>query len=473
MELSTNERQRLWQRVKESVETCIVEVPRGRVTPVTTPGQVRSLLESFTFEDPLDPVETVDFVVQGLLDHQVHVSHPGYFGLFNPPPTQMGIAGDTLAAAFNPQLATWHHSPFAIEIEQKLIRSFGEKFGYNASQVEGSFVSGGTEANHTALLTALMHAFPDFKSKGLRGLDRQPTFYVSLESHHSLLKAGCLCGLGRDAARLIPVDVKLRMDVEALALRIERDKAEGFAPFMVASTAGATNSGVIDPLPKVGDVAQRMNIWHHVDAAWGGAVLLSDNFRGLFEGVAQADSITFDAHKWMFVPMGAGLYLTRHKGILRNTFEVLASYMPPDASKIDAVDPYTHSMQCSRRFIGLKVFLSLAVAGWDGYAFEIKRQVELGHMLRKKLEANGWIIVNHTDLPLVCFVDGKNQAGGSLEFLRTIQEKVLASGRSWISIAHLSDGQPVIRACICNFRTTEDEIHHLVKDLEEARLHAD
>src|SRR5205085_9439575 len=156
----------------------------------------------------------------------------------------------------------------------------------------------------------------------------------------------------------------------------------GYLPFLVVATAGTTNAGVIDPLPQVAAVAHDHRLWYHVDAAWGGAAAFVPELRPLLAGIEEADSITFDAHKWLSVPMGAGLFLTRHPQALTRAFHTPTPYMPQEARHLDVVDPFDHSMQWSRRFIGLKVFLSLAVAGWEGYAFAIRHQTEMGDHLR-------------------------------------------------------------------------------------------
>ena len=350
----------------------------------------------------------------------------------------MGIAGDALVAAFNPQLAAWSHSPLAIEIEQHLVRAFGARFGYDPARTDGTFASGGMEANHTAVLTALAQKFPEFARRGLRALEAQPVLYASTEAHHSLLKAARMCGLGTDAVHEIPADGNLRMDAEALASRIARDRTQGFAPFLVAATAGTTSAGAIDPLPAIAEVAKREELWLHVDAAWGGAAALVPELRPLLEGIERADSITFDAHKWLSVPMGAGVYITRHLDILKTTFSIAQTYMPREAAGLDVVDPYTHSMQWSRRAIGLKVFLSLAVAGWEGYATAIRHMVAMGALLREQLEATGWQVVNKTPLPVCCFVDTRHAAGRSEDYLHKIAMQVVASGKAWISTTRLA-----------------------------------
>jgi glutamate/tyrosine decarboxylase-like PLP-dependent enzyme len=462
LQLDPEIRTKVWGRMIEIIENYTTTIPQQRVTPELAPQKIRTLLAACDFEQPMDALEAIDFVSKGLTEYQTHTPHPRYYGLFNPAPTTMGIAADALVAAFNPQMAAWSHSPLAAEIEQHLIRCFGEWFGYDRKQTDGTFASGGAEANHTALLTALTDAFPDYPTRGLRALAEQPVFYVSSESHHSFLKAARITGIGIDAVRQIEVDDGLRMNPKALEAAIAHDRSAGLAPFLVVATAGTTNAGVIDPLVAIGKIAAREGLWYHVDAAWGGAAALVHELRPLLDGIAAADSITFDAHKWLSVPMGAGIYLTRHLEILHRTFRTPTAYMPREAAGLDVTDPHLHSMQWSRRFTGLKVFLSLLVAGRAGYEQAIRRQTMLGDLLRDELRKSGWTIENDTRLPVVCFSD----PGGADP--HEIVMRIVSSGDAWISTTQVKS-RAVLRACITNFRTEPSDIHALLHSLNAAR----
>ncbi|MGH9935931.1 MAG: pyridoxal phosphate-dependent decarboxylase family protein [Blastocatellia bacterium] len=469
--LNDQTREDLWRRLIEVIENYLTKIDSARVAPELDVEKIRGVLAGRDFTEPVGAVEALDFVADAMWRFQVHTGHPHYFGLFNPASTTMGIAADALAAAFNPQLAAWSHSPFAAEVEQHLVRAFGQKFGYDLSVADGVFTSGGSEANHTALLAALAHAFPEFGEHGLRALAAQPVFYISSQGHHSFLKAARASGLGAAAVREVSVDDGLRMDVGALTDRIKRDRREGFRPLMIVATAGTTNAGVIDPIGELAQIAAREGVWFHVDAAWGGAAALVPELRGALGGIEKADSITFDAHKWLSAPMGAGLYLTRHPEILKQTFGVETSYMPRDAAGLGVVDPFTQSIQWSRRFIGLKVFMSLLVAGWDGYAEAIRHQTSMGDRLRGKLQDSGWAVVNHTPLPVVCFVDRALREGATAEYLDAVCRSVVTSGEAWLSIARIGDGyRPVLRANVTSYRTEAADVDALVESLNRARI---
>jgi glutamate/tyrosine decarboxylase-like PLP-dependent enzyme len=468
--LDEHARRALWRRLGEVIEGHVDGVRALPVAPRLDPAGLRALLEPLTFERPLSPEAALELAADGLRRHQVHTPHPRYFGLFNPAPATMGIAADALVAAFNPQIAAWSHSPFAAEVERHLVRAFGRRFGFQ--DPDGVFCSGGAEANHTAVLAALTAAFPAFGGEGVRALDGAPVLYVSAEAHHSFLKAARLCGLGTSAVREVPVDAGLRMDVDALGAMVRDDRHIGRRPFLVVATAGTTSAGVVDPVAAIADAARDLGLWLHVDAAWGGAAILVPELARVLDGIGRADSITVDAHKWLSVPMGAGMVLTRDPAILERTFRVAAGYMPRDAEGLDIVDPYAHSMQWSRRLIGLKLFLPLAVAGWPGYAAAVSHMAAMGERLRERLHAAGWAAVNDTPLPVVCFVDERHPRGRTAPYLQALSAAVLASGRAWISTVVLAGRTPALRACVTNYRTGEDDLAALVEALEAARPQA-
>ncbi|HEY7698750.1 MAG TPA: pyridoxal-dependent decarboxylase, partial [Vicinamibacteria bacterium] len=442
------------------------------VSPSADPSVARGLLADVDFEKPRSPEEALALAVEALRGHQVHNGHPRYFGLFNPATTTMSVAADALAAAFNPQLAAWTHAPFACEAEQLVIRSLGAKFGYRPGEVSGSFTSGGAEANHSALVAALVDRFPAFADEGTRGLPGAPVLYVSSESHHSFLKAARISGIGSSAVRQVPVDEGFSMDPTALREAVRKDRNEGKAPFFVAATLGTTGAGLLDPVGPIADVGREEGLWVHADAAWGGAIALVPELRKHLEGIDLADSITFDAHKWLSVPMAAGMFFTRHPPILEKTFGVAAGYMPRAGEGAPVIEPHRTSMQWTRRFIGFKLFLSLLVAGFEGYRETIRNMVRLGEVLRLRLDEAGFRIVNRTPLPVVCFQDARHPEGGSLPHLKAMADAVVASGRAWVSITSLGSGpsaRPAIRACVTSFRTEESDLDSLVESLHAAR----
>lgn len=457
--------------IQRAVLDAVVDVTIDRAdavaTDVVSPTQdavdLRRVLGDLDLEEPLDAREAVDWVAEYLGGSMVHTTSPRYFGLFNPSPSFMGIVGDLMAAAYNPQLAAWSHAPGPVEMEAWLIRFIGDRVGFS-HEVGGAFTSGGAEANAMAFHLALTHTFPNFGDEGLRGVHADPVMYISTESHHAWVKIAHATGVGRNSIRHIPVTDDLKLDTVALRQAVEDDTAAGKRPTLIVATAGTTSAGVIDDLHEVHRIAEDHGVFFHVDAAWGGSAVLSDTLRPHLDGIGLADSVTIDAHKWMSVPMGAGMFVTPHKDLLHKTYRISTAYMPDAVT--DTVDPYTTTNQWSRRFIGLKLFLSLITAGRTGYQAQLDHDTELGNYLRQRLVNDGWDLVNNTPLPVVCFVDRQNPT--HMAHHQRIVDQVLATGRAWLSTTAVN-GRPAIRACITSHRTTHIDIDELVSLLAATR----
>jgi aromatic-L-amino-acid decarboxylase len=443
--------------IRDAVAAVQSDIAASPITPHVTPEEVRNYLTSrydFTKSAPLG--EVVADVERMLRTWQVHVTHPRYFGLFNPSVTLASIVADTLVAVYNPQLAAWRTAPAANEIERHTLAWLAAKFGFPDSACT-TFTGGGAEANLSAVIVALTRVFPEYGERGLRGLAAAPTVYLTGEAHHSFNKIAHMTGLGRQALRIVGTDRDLKMDMQHLAARVAEDRESGLAPFMVIGTAGTTAAGAIDPLPELARFCARESLWLHVDAAWGGAAAISPVLRHHLAGIEAADSITCDAHKWFSVPMGAGMFFCRHPDSVAAAFHAENSYMP-EKTVGPVSDPYTSSVQWSRRFIGLKLFLALAENGELGYIDMIEHQTRMGGVLRESLQRAGWSIVNTTPLPLVCFTRDGLDTG---EFLRALHARQLA----WMSEVRLGGGAPVLRACITSFRTTASDIEYVVREM--------
>lgn len=458
--------------VAELVAREIAAFPREvaglPVAPQIAAAEIRAHLgERYSFAAPQPLGEVLPDVMRMLRDWTLHCTHPRYFGLFNPSVHEPGVWADALAALYNPQLAGWAHAPAAFEIERHTLGFFARALGFDPAATAAHFTTGGSEANQTAVVAALAARCPEFVEQGLAGMAARPAIYVSSESHHSFHKIVRAAGLGERSLRVVPADASRRLDPAALAARMRADAASGLLPLLVVGTAGTTGAGAIDDLEALAELAAARGAWFHVDAAWGGAAALSARLRGCLRGVERADSVTWDAHKWLSVPMGAGMFFCRHPGALRQAFSVDTGYVP---AEIEGGDPYLGSLQWSRRFIGLKVFLTLVTLGEGGLRAAIEHQAAMADRLRVALVERGWVLVNDTPLPLVCFTHPR--LGGGEITARTVAERVQAGGRAWLSeVALGSAGRPaerVLRACVTSFRSTEADLDVLLDALDAA-----
>jgi glutamate/tyrosine decarboxylase-like PLP-dependent enzyme len=436
-----------------ALESAIAD---GPILPNVSPDEIRNhLAERFDFTRPLPIEDVVADVERMMRTWHVQVTHPRYFGLFNPSVTLASVIADLLVAMYNPQLATWSTSPAANEMERHTLAWLIQKFGL-PPETHAAFTSGGAEANLSATIVALTKTFPDYGDRGLRGLPATPAIYLTPETHNSFNKVAHITGLGRNAVRAISTGPDLKIDLADLERRIAADRKQGFAPFMAVGTAGTTAAGTIDPLAELAAFCQKENLWFHVDAAWGGTAVISPTLRPFLAGIESADSITCDAHKWLSVPMAAGMTFCRHPEAVAEAYRVETVVMPGRTQ--GRVDPYTTSIQWSRRFIGLKLFMALATYGESGYVEMIEQQTRMGDLLRASLHASGWKIVNSTPLPLVCFT---RQGIDPVKFLAQVLERNIA----WMSAIRLSNGIHALRACVTSFRTTERDVSEVVAAL--------
>src|SRR2546429_4842073 len=281
-----------FDEVRSAAAKLQSDIASGPVAPDVTPLEIRAYLASrYDFAKPAALDDVVADVERMLRAWQVQVTHPRYFGLFNPSVTLASVIADTLVAMYNPQLATWRTSPAANEIERHTLAWLSGKFGFPADAV-ARFPSGGAEANLSAVIVALTRSFPEYGDDGLRRLGAAPAIYLSDQAHHSFDKIAHMTGLGRRAMRTVATDPDLKMDLDELARRVAEDRRHGFAPFMVVGTAGTTAAGVIDPLADLASFCRSQGLWFHVDAAWGGAAIISPRLRGHLGGNRRARSIT-------------------------------------------------------------------------------------------------------------------------------------------------------------------------------------
>jgi glutamate/tyrosine decarboxylase-like PLP-dependent enzyme len=454
---SAAERARLDGWLTVALIAALGRVRGGPVTPTIDMARFTAELTAMDFEAPRPIEQLLEWTVERMECGIVQMTNPRYFGLFNPGANFPSQCADRIASVFNPQLASSASSPVPVALESHLIRAVARRAGFGP-EATGHFATGGSEANYTALVCALTAAHPRFARQGARAFAGPPTFYTSRECHIAWLKIAHQAGVGRSALRLVATDGTGRMDPQALVQAIHADRAAGAVPVMLVATAGTTGAGMIDPLEACADVARREGLWYHIDAAWGGAAIASERMRGLLAGIERADSMTIDAHKWLATTMGCAMYITARGSTLSEAFHASTSFMP---SSVAGIDPYLNSVQWSRRFLGLRLFLSLAAAGWAGLGAHLERSVAVIAQVRERLSALGWTVANDSALavldvlpPQACDV-------------RALVRRVVDSGRAWVAPATF-EGRDVVRICATHGETSQSDIEELVAALSAA-----
>lgn len=458
-----------WSLVAAEAGCFAAEVARGPVSRGIETAALRARVELLAagFVEPRPLPEVLAELGAMMRAAGVQAEHPRHFGFFNPAVLPEAALGAALAGIYNPQLAIHDYAPFAAEIEGATLRLLMGRIGYDPDQATACFTTGGAEANLSAVLAALARACPRWLEEGLRGLDRPPMIYLSQAGHDSFAKLVRIAGLGRSALRTIAVDRDQRLRLDRLAERMRRDRELGRLPLVVVGTAGSTAAGAIDPLTELSDLAREFGAWFHVDAAWGGTALLSERLAPALDGIAAADSVTWDAHKWLAVPMGAGMFFCRHPDAVARAFSVRAGLATGLGDR--GVDPFLTTMQWSRRFAGLPLFLALTTRGLAGYGAMIDRQADLGERLRELLRAAGFELVNATPLPTVCFSHPAIESGAIKA--GALARAVADSGAAFITAVRLHEPErEVLRACITGRSTAEEDLRILVEALGRALM---
>jgi len=466
-DLDSATRRQLGYRLIDHIDAFFASLPDRRVQ---LPAARRTYGASFRPlpESGEDALKVLDEVFREMVDQGFHVPAANYFGLMNPTPTYVGVLGEVMAAALNPQLATLARSQLASKIELETIRWIGERVGW-PGDFNGTFTSGGNEANFSGLAIALAAKFPGCIEYGIASIGASPVFYASDEAHHSLDKSAGLLGIGRKALRRVPVNSELQLDPAELDQFIREDQAAGRKPFCVVATAGTTNSGTVDHLPAIAGICRRHNLWLHVDGAYGAAAIFSDRHRPILKGLDLCDSLTIDPHKWLAVPFAAGVILTRHPEILERTFGVAAPYMPRAASA-KLPDNSRISTQWTRRMNSLKLWLTLRVHGRLAYEDLIDRQMDLAKGFAAWIEASPhFALASTVTLPIVNFrirADFLRSQSPADAHARLI-EVITGDGQRWISDT-VANGKSVLRMMVISYLTEERHLQALQAALEEA-----
>lgn len=386
-----------------------------------------------------------------------------------------GALADLLASGLNPNAGGWVLSPAATEVEQRLVRWLADRFGLPPG-AGGQLVSGGSLANLTALKLARDLADGAVRVDGVDG--RRFALYASQEAHFTIDRAADVLGLGESAVRHVPVDGRLALRLDELERMVENDLAAGIRPVAIVGTAGTTGTGAIDPLESLADLAERVGAWFHVDAAYGGAIALSDRLRPLLRGIERADSITFDAHKWLYAPTVSAVLLVRDGARQAASFSAHAAYVEQDREVADrGVDLGFEGLQLSRGFVALRVWVGLLAHGRAAYARRIEHDVALTRWLADEIEAAPDLeLACEPSLSICCF-RYRPQGEDDEAYLDRLNTRVMTElqidGRVFPSNA-VVHGRTAIRSCIVSYRTEARHLRQLLDLTHELgeRVHA-
>lgn len=452
----------------DRIAELLATMRERRVTAGLSVPEIRALVERFGGmpDEGGDAASIVAEATELLSAHSLYNGHPKFLGYVTASPAPIGMLADLLAAAVNPNVGAWTLAPVATEIEAQTIRWIATLLAYPAS-CSGLLVSGGNEANFVGVYAALRAVFPRDETTPRSERMARATIYASSETHTWIEKAIDMFGLPPDALRSIRVDAGRQLVLDDLAARLAADRRDGRIPVAVVGTAGTVSTGAVDPLPAMAALCREHGVWFHVDGAYGGfAAMLDDDavIPADLRGLALADSVAVDPHKWLYAPLEAGCALVRDPALHRAAF----SYHPPYYHfGVEATNFVDLGPQNSRGFRALKVWMALRQVGRRGYQRMIGDDIALARALYGRLAADPRFEVTTLGLSIATFryvPDGYRTRIGepaAEEYLnaltKTVQARLEVSGELFVSNA-LIDGRYLLRACVVNFRTSQADI---------------
>jgi glutamate/tyrosine decarboxylase-like PLP-dependent enzyme len=368
----------------------------GERSPLPSPIEITDL--AIIPEAPIHESVLIEQLGR-VLAASMNVATPGYLGHMDSIPTVMSILGDMVASAINNNMLSVEMSPVFSRLEPLLLKKFADLFSLGES-AGGVLLSGGTLANLQALVVARNVKFQALQ-KGIVGLGRQPVIFASEVAHTSFQKAAMLMGLGTDAVISVPTNQDSQMSIKALQELINQAKSDGQIPFCVVATAGTTTTGNIDPIQEISQVAQDHQLWFHVDAAYGGALMLSPQHRHKLTGIEEADSVTFNPQKWMYIAKTCVMVLFKDFNTLKATFQIQAPYMKSTEGLANLGEI---SVQGTRHADVLKLWLSLQHLGRQSYAQLIDESYALTQYFTEEVRKRSFLtLASEPQMNIICF----------------------------------------------------------------------
>ncbi len=431
---------------------------------------------------PTPSAQVLEEFTRRLAPYQYNASHPRSYSYFTPPALPLSIVGELLAQWINQGVDVWHAGPSASLVEEEVIAWLGAVVGYG----EGSFgllTSGGVMANLIGLTLAR-----DVHLRRLLGLTSAPRgralegvrVYASDQTHFSIARALDVLGFPADTLRVLASDERFRLRGAPVAAAVAEDRKAGLCPLAIAGVAGSTNTGSVDRTGELADVAEKENLWLHVDAAYGAAARLSRRDAGRVSDLERADSVTIDPHKWFFQACDIGGLVVKRRADLRATFNRSPEYYRANRPEDEPLHWYQYSIEGTRRFRGLKLWLSWKHLGTEGLGRLVEMNDDLAAYLARRIRESDDFeaLPEEPELSIVCFrhLPGGREKSKSLDpvavdrYQDRLQRALEVSGEAWVSTTKLR-GRTWLRAGIVNFLSTEADIDHTLATLR--RLSAD
>ncbi len=465
--MDTGEFREVGHQVVDLLAEYLENIEEKPVFPGMEPPALARLFAEPLPQDPSTAENILSELEQKLLPNCTHVGHPGYMGLITPSPTPIGIIADFICSALNQNIGAYTVGPAAVAMERRTVRWLTDLVGYGEN-AGGNLTSGGMMANFIGLKLARDSVSSDRIQQ--EGVQQRWAVYTSEERHVSVDKAVDAVGLGREALRALPTDSAFRVRLDALEAAIAEDRKRGVRPMCIVGMFGTTNTGAIDPVRELRRIADREGMWLHADAAYGGGMLLSHAWPMGNQGLDLADSVTIDPHKWFYAPLDAGAILVKDDRRLTASFGIKPPYLTDQFDRAnERYQYYLHGFEQSRRFRGLKVWMSFKRYG----ASQIGEWIDNNVRQAKHLYS---LVAEHPDFEPACepplsaiclrYRGADLDQAHSRELHTEVARRIEQSGKFWFSTTELK-GKMYFRISPVNFRTRTEHMDQLLASLEQ------
>ena len=465
--MDAREFQQIGHEVVDLLADYFDHIEEKPVFPDVEPQMLTELFAEPLPQAPSPAAQVLAELEEKLLPYCTHVGHPGYMGLITPSPNPVGVIADFICSALNQNIGAYTIGPAGVAMERRTVRWLTDLVGYGPAG-GGNLTSGGMMANFIGLKLARDWASGDRAQQ--YGVHQSWAVYTSEERHVSVDKAVDAVGLGRTALRALPTDSEFRVRVDALESAIAEDRRRGILPLCIVGMFGTTNTGAVDPIRELRTIADRERMWLHADAAYGGGMLLSNESPMRDRGLELADSVTIDPHKWFYAPLDAGAVLVKDERRLTASFGMKPSYLTDELDHAkERYQYYVHGFEQSRRFRGLKVWMSFKRYGARQIGEWVDNNVrQARHLYSLVLSHPEFEAASNPPMSAICIryrgVDPDEAK--SKELHAQVVRRVEQSGKFWISTTELK-GKTWFRINPVNFRTRTEHMEQLLALLEQ------
>ena len=458
LELTPEAMLQMGESAVKAVVDHIINLPSAPRSNLENSAEIVRSLREPSPEKGTDFESLLYFFMNKVIPVSINTPHPAYLGYIPGGGLYPSAIADFLGAATNRFTGAWFAAPAAARLEANVLEWFAQWMGYPES-ARGILTSGGSLANFSGVVAARKHLLGDDISRGI--------LYASNQTHHSVMKVAFLAGIPERNIRLLDVDKNFRAIPDEFEKAIKKDEKNGMKPFFLVGNAGTTNTGAVDPLSELADIATKYGLWYHIDAAYGGFFNICEEGKKILRGLERSDSVVLDPHKGLFVPYGSGSLLVKDGELLRRAHILTAEYLQDHTTPEGEFNASEYSPELSRSYRGLRVWLPLKLFGVKAFRENLAEKLHLTKwMYQRFLEEPGFECVAVPDLSVIAF-RYHPQKGNVDTFNRQLLEKIVKSQKLFLS-STLLDGEFVIRVCILSFRTHQPEVEEAFEIIKNA-----